>query len=82
MDTLFKVFDFLIFTVFVKYVIARWVSERIVKLGGWAFNKFFVKTKRESAILVHSFNKSLNKNHNHDNMCDDENCPINWPLKT
>lgn len=53
--------EFLVITVFLKYIVLRWVAEKLAKL----FMHFFVRTEREAAIWLHYRNKAMHRGHQH-----------------
>jgi hypothetical protein len=61
MEVIFNVIEFLVVTVFFKYILLRWVAEKLAKY----FQQFFVRTERETAIWLHYRNRALGIGHQH-----------------
>lgn len=73
-DLVVKLGEFLFFTVIIKYIVLKWVAERLLTM----FKRFFVTTERAAAIWMHYVNQALNKGHRHDTPidCEDDRCRI------
>jgi hypothetical protein len=53
--TLKDLFDFFIVTVVFKYIIARWIAEKLRSM----FISFFIRTKHDLMLYVHYRDKHL-----------------------
>jgi hypothetical protein len=74
MDTIQSIGDFLIFTVFIKFIIVHWIGERTYDF----LKKLFTKTPRTNAIWTHYQSRALGEGHESDDVlaCGQERCQV------
>lgn len=54
LDLIYKLGEFFIGTIVIKYIIVKWVAEQCKVL----FKKLFLRTERDLALFIHYQNKA------------------------
>lgn len=76
MQTNLKIAGIAIFSLFIKWVVIKWATSKMVNYFDWIINKLLGKYPEELAIWLHYRHKRAGLGHNYPNplRCNDEGC--------
>lgn len=60
-DILKAVFDFVVVSVIFKYIIAKWIADKIRRILGWLLKKAFIRTHADWTVFITAYQKALKK---------------------
>lgn len=76
MDAKFKLAGLTILTLFVKWIVLKWATQKFVNIFDWLIKKLLGKYPEELAIWLHYRKRRSNRGHQYPNplQCVEEDC--------